>query len=681
MPAFLAFASSPPGPCTTSARGSWTGSRACDVASLCCLYVSLLKRKTVCIIVVLVSSPSLSLCSSRRRPVLGLQQLVDSPHGLRLPALREPGLCAGPAVKVDVDPVRALVGELLQEERRGDRAPPRRRPDVVHVCHLAVQHLGVGLPQRQPPHGVVVLQARGVHLLRELVIVSEDAGEVPPKRHAVRSRQRRHVQQEVGLLGLGGEREAVRQNQPALGVRVPDLHGLPAPAVDDITGPKRVSGHAVLHAGKKDTKFHVELGAHHHGGQAEHARRASHVLLHGEHAAGRLDVQASRVEADALAHDGDEGRVRPLAGAPDHVHNERVPPRGRRPPHRVDQREAPLQLRPLDDLHVRAVGLAQPLGGAGQVRRTQVAARRVDQVAPQEHRVDDELALAPPGFVVHAELRDLLLVRRGAGISGTGLVLGRRGGLITLEGVRTEAPADAGLLVGGVDARPGAGLDAVGRDGELLRQGPEREGVGARPGAEEPARETRARGVWDGEDLSLLARESGALGELWQGRVVRKSLLELGVQRELGDGPDGHHTVLGVLLRGREGGGRGGGEAGGGGVGGGGGKRQEGGRGRPRAAPSRTRQQTGTRERWRRRRCGRGPGREGGRLAGARGTRGGGQNERAESRKDHPVPGGRRHGGPPAAGALHRRDRSHPLLHRSLALPLPVFSLPLSLCF
>lgn len=63
-----------------------------------------------------------------------------------------------------------------------------------------------------------------------LLVVREDGGEVLPRRDHLRTGERRHVDDEVGRAsarqqaGRGGDvRDAVREDEPALGVRVVDL--------------------------------------------------------------------------------------------------------------------------------------------------------------------------------------------------------------------------------------------------------------------------------------------------------------------------------------------------------------------------------------------------------------------------------------------------------------------------
>ena len=56
-------------------------------------------------------------------------------------------------------------------------------------------------------------------------------------------------------------------------------------------------------------KPHRQVRLHDHSGKAEHGGGAAHVLLHPQHAAGRLDVVAAGIETDALAAQRNERRI------------------------------------------------------------------------------------------------------------------------------------------------------------------------------------------------------------------------------------------------------------------------------------------------------------------------------------------------------------------------------------
>src|SRR4029453_17472984 len=112
---------------------------------------------------------------------------------------------------------------------------------------------------------------------------------------------------------------------------------------------------------------------------------SAHVLLHDEHAARRLDVEAPRVEADALADQRDH---RSAGGAPRAVPPEVDEPRGpvAGAADRMDHREALGEEIVADDArYAGTVTLGELAGGILQLLRPQVAGRRVDEIAPEPH--------------------------------------------------------------------------------------------------------------------------------------------------------------------------------------------------------------------------------------------------------------------------------------------------------
>jgi hypothetical protein len=121
-------------------------------------------------------------------------------------------------------------------------------------------------------------------------------------------------------------------------------------------------------------------------GQRQRMGRAAHVLLHQPHAAGRLDVEAAAVEADALADDRD-ARMRPPC--PIRARSAAARARGDAPADRGDQRIALAPARPevtstsAPKLPWRVARRLLELG------RAEVGGRRVDQVADQRGRLGE----------------------------------------------------------------------------------------------------------------------------------------------------------------------------------------------------------------------------------------------------------------------------------------------------
>ena len=115
-------------------------------------------------------------------------------------------------------------------------------------------------------------------------------------------------------------------------------------------------------------------------GQGKSMGRATHVLLHQQHPAARLDVQAAGIEADALADDCD---LRVLFIAPVQFdHARRVAARGGAADP-VDHRKAALQSVAAGYLELGAVGLGDQLRLVLQLGRAHVLRRGVDQIADQ----------------------------------------------------------------------------------------------------------------------------------------------------------------------------------------------------------------------------------------------------------------------------------------------------------
>ncbi len=57
--------------------------------------------------------------------------------------------------------------------------------------------------------------------------------------------------------------------------------------------------------GNQNAQPHFQFGIHDHLGQRQDIRRSTHVLLHDQHAAGRLQVQAARIKTDAFTDQRD----------------------------------------------------------------------------------------------------------------------------------------------------------------------------------------------------------------------------------------------------------------------------------------------------------------------------------------------------------------------------------------
>ena len=121
--------------------------------------------------------------------------------------------------------------------------------------------------------------------------------------------------------------------------------------------------------------------------QPQDDRGAAHVLLHHLHAGGGLQVEAAGIEAHALA---DQRHLRRVGIAPADVDQPRRPRAG--PADGMDRRVVLGEQRVADDDPVlRPEAFGDLHGGVGQLRRSQIGGRRVDQVARQAHRAGEAL--------------------------------------------------------------------------------------------------------------------------------------------------------------------------------------------------------------------------------------------------------------------------------------------------
>ncbi len=256
-------------------------------------------------------------CRPRRggdHGIEGADRLGLAALGPARPRRRRPG------IDVAVDPGLGAFGEALEEQGGGDRTGERRARDVVEVRDLRFEPARIGLPQRQAPHRIADGEARGGELGRESVVLGVEGRQVGTDRDPGRPGQSGEVDEEVRLV-LGREREGVGEHQPALGVGVADLDAEALRLRKRRRG-GRPARDGVLDRRDDDAQPHRQGGVEDHPGEAEHARRPAHVLLHQRHVVAGLDVEAAGVEADALA---DQRHLRVRRVAPGDVEKARRP--------------------------------------------------------------------------------------------------------------------------------------------------------------------------------------------------------------------------------------------------------------------------------------------------------------------------------------------------------------------
>ena len=159
--------------------------------------------------------------------------------------------------------------------------------------------------------------AGGQQLGRQAIIVGVERRQIGPQRHAGGARQRRKARDRVGPL-LVGERQRIGQVQAGPPHR---CCRSPRSCPHGSTARRQVGTHCRQCcsrrsgsgcAGARSSPAAMIMWP-----RASAAGRAAHVLLHDQHAAGRLDVEPAGVEADALADQRDPPRIRaPPASLP-----------------------------------------------------------------------------------------------------------------------------------------------------------------------------------------------------------------------------------------------------------------------------------------------------------------------------------------------------------------------------
>ena len=182
------------------------------------------------------------------------------------------------------------------------------------------------------------------------------------------------------VVSRGGQ--SVAEHEAPLGVGVADLDRESRARPQDVARPVGISRHGVLDRRDEHAQAHRQAGLHDHPCESEHTGCSSHVLLHEQHARGGLEVEATRVEADALA-DQRQFRMRGLAPAQvDQARRLRC-----RATDRMNGGIAPGEIVALDDRGLGAVLARKRRRFPGECRGIHVGRRRVDEIARHRGRV------------------------------------------------------------------------------------------------------------------------------------------------------------------------------------------------------------------------------------------------------------------------------------------------------
>ena len=189
-----------------------------------------------------------------------------------------------------------------------------------------------------------------------------------------------------GSSSLASARASASTRRPSASV-LPISTVRPLRRGEDVAGAEGGAGNGVLDRRDEHAQAERQAGVHDHVGEAEHVGGAAHVLLHQQHAGGRLDVEAARIEADALADERQRRRVRVAPGKVDEAW--RALRRGGGADG-VDEREAVGEKALADDLgEDGAVAEREVAGGIGEFGGTEIVGGGVDQIARQDDAVGD----------------------------------------------------------------------------------------------------------------------------------------------------------------------------------------------------------------------------------------------------------------------------------------------------
>ena len=269
--------------------------------------------------------------------------------------------------------VLALAHEFAQEDGRRHHAAVAFA-DVGEVRDLRVEAGAQLFGQRHRPEKLAGAVGGGLERAGDGVGAHHTGG-AAAEGDQLRAGEGGDVDDGVRELLAGGD-DAVRHDQPALGIGVEDLDGLAAEHGEHVGRALGGAGGHVLGDAEPGGRLDGQAEA----GDGQHAVKddggARHVGLHVAHAEGRLDRDAAGVERDALAHEGDLGGG-PGGGVFD-LDQARLP--GGTLADAEDAAEAFLfqtLLVPYGDLDRQSLG--QFLGGVREGFGVEVARRLVDQ--------------------------------------------------------------------------------------------------------------------------------------------------------------------------------------------------------------------------------------------------------------------------------------------------------------
>ena len=284
--------------------------------------------------------------------------------------------------------------EALEEQRRRDRPGKAVAGNVVEVGNLGLEPAVIGLVQRQAPQGVALPFAVAQDGCRKLLVIGKEGGKIRSEGDTGGPGEGGHVDQQVRLLAAGF-RQGIAEDQAALRIGVPYLHGQALAGLEHIEGPEGLAGDGIFHGGDEDAQAQRQARRHHHLRQSQGMGGSAHVLLHDEHCTRRRG-RGRRCRNRPPSRPG----VTRGPAVPQRRSMTGGPLRRRRAPHRMNGGPVLFQQR-LAAQHAagRVIALGQVAGGFRQFRRPQVVGRGVDEIADQEigfNRPGNGIPIGPP---------------------------------------------------------------------------------------------------------------------------------------------------------------------------------------------------------------------------------------------------------------------------------------------
>ena len=279
-------------------------------------------------------------------------------------------------------------------------APPPRWLEMFEVGHVALDAVLVFFVEGHPPHLLARRLRRAQHAIGQALVGDEGAREPQAQRDHDGPGQRGQVHHLVGLDLLVRVHEGIGQGEASLGVGVADLDGEAIHSAHDVARPLRSARGHVLRGRDEPVHLHGQLQLGQGGEEAEHGGGARHVVLHAIHAVRGLQVEAARVEGDALADHrhalaralpglvGEVDKLGRLQAALGHAH--------------VGAHAELLAVVAIEHLEAEPARLRDLLGAARQIAGIDHVRRLVDEVARQAGGGGPDLARA------HALLRGRL---------------------------------------------------------------------------------------------------------------------------------------------------------------------------------------------------------------------------------------------------------------------------------